>query len=82
MGGRGNALPRAGGRIESLSPRERDVLARVVEGDANKIIARRLDLSIKTVEKHRSSLMKKLQVRSLPELVKLAMLAELDRPVK
>ena len=54
------------------------VLAHVVDGDANKIIARRLDLSIKTVEKHRSSLMKKLHVRSLPELVKLAMLAELD----
>lgn len=72
----------AAARIESLSPRERDVLAHVVDGDANKIIARRLDLSIKTVEKHRSSLMKKLHVRSLPELVKLAMLAELDRSLE
>ena len=48
----------------------------VVAGDANKLIARKLDLSVKTIEKHRSSLMKKLHVRSVPELVKLALLAD------
>jgi PAS domain S-box-containing protein len=63
-------------QISSLTDRERDVMRLVVAGDANKIIARRLDLSIKTIEKHRSSLMKKLRVRSVPELVKLALLAD------
>jgi DNA-binding NarL/FixJ family response regulator len=48
----------------------------VVAGDANKIIAKKLALSVKTIEKHRSSLMKKLHVRSVPELVRLAMLTE------
>jgi PAS domain S-box-containing protein len=63
-------------QLRSLTNRERDVMRLVVAGDANKIIARRLDLSIKTIEKHRSSLMKKLRVRSVPELVKLALLAD------
>jgi FixJ family two-component response regulator len=47
-----------------------------VDGNANKVIARHLDISEKTVEKHRASVMKKLQVRSVAELVRLAMLAE------
>ncbi len=63
-------------QMRSLTDRERDVMQLVVAGDANKIIARRLDLSIKTIEKHRSSLMKKLRVRSVPELVKLALMAD------
>ena len=40
------------------------------------VMARKLGLSIKTIEKHRSSLMKKLHVRSVPELVRLAMLLD------
>jgi DNA-binding CsgD family transcriptional regulator len=48
----------------------------VVAGDANKVMARKLSLSIKTIEKHRGSLMKKLHVRSVPELVRLAMLVD------
>jgi PAS domain S-box-containing protein len=63
-------------RLRSLSNRERDVMTLVVDGNANKVIARKLGLSIKTIEKHRSSLMKKLQIRSVPELVRLAMLDE------
>jgi PAS domain S-box-containing protein len=62
--------------LQALSERERDVMRLVVAGDANKVIARRLNLSVKTIEKHRSSLMKKLHVRSVPELVRLALLAE------
>jgi PAS domain S-box-containing protein len=62
--------------IAALSPRERDVLAAVTAGAANKVIARRLEISEKTVEKHRSSLMKKLQVRSVAELVRLKLLAD------
>jgi PAS domain S-box-containing protein len=64
------------GQLRTLSHRERDVMNLVVEGDANKVIARKLGLSVKTIEKHRSSLMKKLGIRSVPELVRLAMLAE------
>lgn len=62
--------------LQSLSNREYDVMRLVVAGDANKIIARKLNLSIKTIEKHRSNLMKKLHVRSVPELVRLAMAME------
>ena len=63
-------------KIAMLSPREKDVLQEVVAGKANKVIARRLDISEKTVEKHRASLMKKLRVRSVAELVRLSMLAQ------
>jgi PAS domain S-box-containing protein len=64
------------GQLRALSDRERDVMNLVVEGDANKVIARKLGLSVKTIEKHRSSLMKKLAIRSVPELVRLALLVE------
>jgi PAS domain S-box-containing protein len=63
-------------QLRAISERERDVMRLVVAGDANKIIAKKLALSVKTIEKHRSSLMKKLHVRSVPELVRLAMLTE------
>jgi PAS domain S-box-containing protein len=63
-------------QLRHLSERERDVMRLVVAGDANKVIARKLGLSVKTIEKHRSSLMKKLHVRSVPELVRLALLAD------
>jgi PAS domain S-box-containing protein len=66
----------AAAQLRALSEREHDVMRLVVSGDANKVIARKLDLSIKTVEKHRSSLMKKLHVRSVPDLVRLALLVE------
>jgi PAS domain S-box-containing protein len=63
-------------RLRALSERERDVMNLVVSGDANKVIARKVGLSIKTIEKHRSSMMRKLRLRSVPELVRMAMLVE------
>ena len=45
-----------------MSPRELEVLQLVAEGDANKQIAAALDISIKTVEKHRHNLMEKLHL--------------------
>jgi len=66
----------AAAKIEMLSPRETEVLGEVVKGNANKVIARNLDISEKTVEKHRSSVMKKLRVRSVAELVRMALIAE------
>ena len=43
-----------------ITPREREVLARIGQGQTNKVIAKALKLSVKTVEKHRSNLMRKL----------------------
>jgi len=63
-------------RIAMLSPREQDVLQGVVAGWPNKTIARRLDISEKTVEKHRSNLMRKLELKSVAELVRLAVVAD------
>ncbi len=66
-------------QLQDLSERERDVMHHVVAGDANKVIARKLGLSVKTIEKHRSSLMKRLRVRSVPELVRLRALSRRGR---
>ncbi|MBV8852314.1 MAG: response regulator transcription factor [Sinobacteraceae bacterium] len=52
---------RAGGR--RLTPKESDVLRRVAAGESNQQIANALSISIKTVEKHRASLMRKLDLR-------------------
>ena len=52
-----------------LTPRERQVLALIVAGNTNPEIADRLGISIKTVDKHRSSLMAKIGVRSISELM-------------
>jgi len=52
-----------------LTPREREILQLIAEGKSNKDIANLLDLSVYTVESHRSNLMEKLNVRGLPELI-------------
>jgi len=52
-----------------LTPREREVLQLVAEGKSNKEIANLLNLSVYTVESHRSNLMEKLNLRGLPELI-------------
>lgn len=57
-------------RWQQLSPREREVLALIVEGLSNKAIARALDLSPRTVETHRAHVFEKLQVDSLAQLVR------------
>ena len=63
-------------RMEGLTPRERQVLKGIAAGKLNKTIASDLGLSPKTVEKHRSSLRKKLKVRSVAELVRIAVTAD------
>ena len=59
---------------QQLSPRERQVMALLVAGDSNKIIAARLGISPRTVEVHRAGVMAKFQARSLSELVLLSQL--------
>ena len=58
-------------RLALLTPREREVMDRVVAGDSNKLIAKQLDISPKTVEVHRSRVMQKMQINSLAELVQM-----------
>jgi FixJ family two-component response regulator len=56
-------------RLALLTPREAEVMKRVVRGQANKVIAMDLDVSQRTVELHRARVMRKLKMRSLAELV-------------
>ena len=58
------------GRLASLTPRERDVLSRVVAGKLNKQIAAELGTAEKTVKVHRARMMRKMQFDSLAELVR------------
>lgn len=52
-----------------LTPREREILQLIAEGKSNKDIANLLNLSVYTVESHRSNLMEKLNLRGLPEVI-------------
>ena len=64
--------------IKSLSERQRQVLCGILQGDANKIIAYRLDLSIRTIEAYRAQLLQKLGVRNTAGAVRAALAANLD----
>src|ERR1700687_421805 len=60
-GGQRTAVPAV---TQSITEREREVLTRIALGNSNKLIARELGVSPKTVEKHRSNLMRKLQLHN------------------
>jgi two-component system, LuxR family, response regulator FixJ len=60
-------------RLETLTPREREVLDLVVHGKANKVIAGDLKLSQRTVEIHRARVMEKMQASSLAHLVRMVL---------
>jgi DNA-binding NarL/FixJ family response regulator len=60
-----------------LTPRQREVLQLIAEGQSTKEIARRLELSVKTVDTHRSQLMKQLDIHEVTGLVRYAMRAGL-----
>jgi two-component system, chemotaxis family, CheB/CheR fusion protein len=62
-------------RLAALTPREREVMDLVVAGHANKEIAARLELSQRTVENHRAAVMKRTNVKSLPDLIRLVIAA-------
>jgi len=60
------------GHSTGLTPREREIVQLIAEGSSNKMIARTLDISVKTVETHRSASMRKLSIRSTAQLVRYA----------
>jgi two-component system, LuxR family, response regulator FixJ len=62
-------------RVESLSPRERQVMDGLMAGLSNKMIAREYDISPRTIEVYRANVMTKMGAGSLSELVRLAMRA-------
>ncbi len=63
-------------RLETLSERERQVLDRVISGQPNKIIARDLGISPRTVEIYRAKLMTKMQADNLASLVRMVLAVE------
>ena len=65
-------------RLALLTERERQVLSGVVAGLPNKSIAYDLEISPRTVEVHRASVMSKMQAKSLPELVRMVLAANQD----
>src|SRR6478609_8628269 len=61
------------GPLMKLSMRQREILQLIAEGHTTKDIAQRLNLSVKTVETHRSQLMERLDIHDVPGLVRFAM---------
>jgi two-component system, LuxR family, response regulator FixJ len=61
-------------RAALLTPREREVFELVSAGESNKVIARRLGISFRTVELHRAHIVEKLQARSMSDLIRMGII--------
>ncbi|MFG0262064.1 MAG: response regulator transcription factor [Novipirellula sp. JB048] len=68
-------LQEAKRRVATLDEKELDVAKLLVDGLANKVVAKRLDCGLRTIEKRRSSILKKLNIQSVAELVQIWVLA-------
>lgn len=68
----GPATGRETAELEALTPREREVLTLIAEGLSNLEIAQRLVLSVKTVDRHRENIMRKLKLHRRAELIRYA----------
>ncbi|WP_426258849.1 response regulator transcription factor [Sphingomonas sp. DC1600-2] len=71
----------ASARIDTLTGRERDILEGLATGQTNKMIAITLGISPRTVEIHRANMMEKLRVTTLPEVLRIALLAGIGTEV-
>jgi len=76
-GGANNVI---GKRISRLTPRELEVFQQLILGHPNKVIAYNLNISARTVEIHRARVMEKMEARSLPELVRMAIEGGVEMP--
>lgn len=74
-GGAAEAAP-----YETLTPRQREILQLVAEGQSTKAIAKTLDVSIKTVETHRAEIMERLDIHDIAGLVRYAIRTGLISP--
>jgi FixJ family two-component response regulator len=63
-------------RFDTLTAKEREVLTMISAGDANKIVARKMNVSLRTVELHRQSVFTKMGADSLAELVRMVVSLE------
>ena len=59
--------------LQSVTTRERQVLSRIASGHSNKVVARELNLSVKTIEKHRANLMRKLSLHNAADITRYAL---------
>jgi DNA-binding NarL/FixJ family response regulator len=59
--------------LQSVTARERQVLTRIASGHSNKVVARELNLSVKTIEKHRANLMRKLSLHNAADITRFAL---------
>jgi two-component system response regulator FixJ len=64
--------------VAALTAREHEVLRGLIAGMPNKMLARRLDISLRTVEMHRANMMERLNVNSLAEALTLAVQAGVE----
>jgi len=68
--------------LAALTPRERGVLDKLVQGRSNKVVAYELGISPRTVEIHRAHIMNKMEASSLSDLVRLVLAAEPDSVIR
>ncbi len=75
-------LARVQARLQSLTPRENDVLQPLVQGYTNREIAEQLGVNVRTIDLYRSRVMKRMEAENLPQLVGMAIVAGLVDPLQ